>query len=231
MATVCLSYKYGYCKFRNNCEKIHLKDKCENPQCNGYKCDNRHPRECFFFKNFGRCKFGTYCYYTHSETKEIKLEEEVNMLKAEIVSLTNNVNKLQAKMETLISEIKDKISDRIQVESEEKDENMEQFEPEEDGNITMEAKQDKEVEINSDTVKDVVVEKENNYETRKDSLEDNKTESSDTLDEVMKSHSLDELIRENSGLYCEFCSWGPAKTKKGLITHKVKKHSSLRTKT
>ena len=70
-----------------------------------------------------------------------------------------------------------------------KDENVEQFETEADGNITMEAKQDKEVEINSDTVKDVVVEKENDYLTKKDTIEANKIELSDTLDEVMKSHS------------------------------------------
>ena len=29
---------------------------------------------------------------------------------------------------------------------------------------------------------------------------------------------------ENSGLHCELCSWSPAKTKKGLITHNRKKN-------
>ena len=43
----------------------------------------------------------------------------------------------------------------------------------------------------------------------------------------IKSQSLDDIIRENSGLYCEYCPWGPAKTKKGIITHKAKMHSSL----
>ena len=43
----------------------------------------------------------------------------------------------------------------------------------------------------------------------------------------MNEQSLEEIIRENSGLFCEMCPWGPAKTKKGLITHKRRKHSNI----
>ena len=56
---------------------------------------------------------------------------------------------------------------------------------------------------------------------------DNENKSEETLDEIMKSQDLEDIIRENSGLFCNFCPWGPAKTKKGLITHRAKMHSNL----
>ena len=71
-------------------------------------------------------------------------------------------------------------------------------------------------------------------ETKTDSKEEscskeevNEDKPEETLDEIMKAQSLEEIIRENSGLFCNFCPWGPAKTKKGLITHKAKMHSDL----
>ena len=53
-------------------------------------------------------------------------------------------------------------------------------------------------------------------------------EKEETLEEIMQEQTLEDLIRENSGLFCDMCSWGPAKTKKGLITHKRKKHSNIK---
>ena len=67
--------------------------------------------------------------------------------------------------------------------------------------------------------------KTNTEEETLSKIDINKSE--DTLDSIMKTQCLEEIIRENSGLYCEYCPWGPAKTKKGLITHKAKMHSKL----
>merc|ERR1712204_63495 len=96
LSAVCLSSKYGCnCKFRNNCSKTHFSDICEIPVCSGYKCDKRHPKDCFFFKNYGRCKFGSYCTYKHVLSTEIKLEEEVNALKSEMKTLKTDLETMK----------------------------------------------------------------------------------------------------------------------------------------
>ena len=95
MTAVCLSFKFGYCKFQKNCEKMHLIDTCEKTNCFGYKYNKRHPRECFFFRRFGRCKFGTFCSYAHPISEKVKLIEEVKDLKAEIVSLKDEMKEVK----------------------------------------------------------------------------------------------------------------------------------------
>ena len=57
MAVTCLRSKFDFCKFGNQCEKIHFIDICENGRCVGKQCDKRHPVVCFFFEKYGRCKF------------------------------------------------------------------------------------------------------------------------------------------------------------------------------
>ena len=84
MIFICTKAKYGFCKFGKGCEKIHFTDTCENPYCNGWQCDKRHPVSCFYFDKFGRCKFGSYCSYKHKENREKILEEEVLILKKDI---------------------------------------------------------------------------------------------------------------------------------------------------
>ena len=48
--------------------------------------------------------------------------------------------------------------------------------------------------------------------TKTDTEEENVDEKVEEEKEV-KSQTLDAIIRENSGLFCNFCPWGPAKTK------------------
>ena len=63
---------YGYCKYGTKCDNIHLTDICEqNKCCRGtYQCDKRHPYICSYFNKYGRCKWRSFCAYTHVESKE-----------------------------------------------------------------------------------------------------------------------------------------------------------------
>ena len=223
MTTVCLSFKFGYCKFQKNCEKTHLIDTCEKPKCFGYKCNKRHPRECFFFRRFGRCKFGTFCSYAHSTSKEVKLSEEVKDLKVEVLSLKEETIELKEIVKELRKEIKE-ISTNTNTEVEtEKDTNLNEsdirvndMETIEKNKVSVEKVEISDMETKTDTEEEMC---------SKEDANENKSE--ETLDEIMKSQDLEDIIRENSGLFCNFCPWGPAKTKKGLITHKAKMHSNL----
>merc|ERR1712129_375383 len=57
---------------------------------------------------FGRCKFGTFCSYTHSISKEVKLEEEIKELKSEMTSLKETLSDLKIEIETMKNKNKNK---------------------------------------------------------------------------------------------------------------------------
>ena len=215
MSAACLSSKYGYCKFRNNCSKAHFTDICEVSECSGYKCDKRHPKDCFFFKNYGRCKFGSYCSYKHALSREMKLEEDVNALKLEMKTLKTELETVKEEVKALKRNQNDKkCMETINIPNKK---------------VEKETVKEKESKNNKEQTS---VEVERNISKSKvanEKEEENKNEG-ETLEEIMREQSLEELIRENSGLYCDLCQWGPAKTKKGLITHKRKKHSNISTK-
>ena len=58
MATqnVCSFNKFGYCKFRNNCRKMHVNENCENESCEITTWKLRHPKPCRYFRDLRRCK-------------------------------------------------------------------------------------------------------------------------------------------------------------------------------
>ena len=58
-------------------------------------------RECSFFRNYGRCKFGNYCAYRHPLSREQKLDIEVNSLKSELNDVKQKLEILTAKIENL----------------------------------------------------------------------------------------------------------------------------------
>ena len=81
--TVCLNYKYGFCKHGEHCWKQHLETKCESNKCDGRNCNKRHPCECKFYNDYGRCKFGEFCLYDHVDRNDPVLEE-LELVKAKL---------------------------------------------------------------------------------------------------------------------------------------------------
>ena len=62
---LCLRNKYGHCKCAGTCRYRYNNITCESKICELRLCENRHPKECFWFRDFGWCKF-TPCHYKHS---------------------------------------------------------------------------------------------------------------------------------------------------------------------
>ena len=93
---VCLFNKFGHCKYQDRCRKIHIGSICERNQCEIAKCQERHPGECNFYKEFGRCKFGEYCSFQHkpSVVETCKtLQKEIDDVKAKLEALENEMKR------------------------------------------------------------------------------------------------------------------------------------------
>ena len=106
--TVCLHYKYGFCKHREHCWKEHLETKCESSKCDGRNCEKRHPRECRFYNDYGRCKFGEFCLYNHVDRNDPVLEDlklvktKLEMVEFEILEIKHSFEKLELALRTIV---------------------------------------------------------------------------------------------------------------------------------
>ena len=87
MTVPCIRSKFGFCKFGNQCLNTHFNVTCEKKNCTGRNCDKRHPAACYFYDMFGRCKFGTFCSYRHTKTKEQMHQEDFERLRNEVIDL------------------------------------------------------------------------------------------------------------------------------------------------
>ena len=63
---VCLYEKYGFCKHRQECKRIHYSEECKDQgTCKDKRsCAKRHPKSCSKFAS-GQCRFQTECAYKH----------------------------------------------------------------------------------------------------------------------------------------------------------------------
>ena len=133
LENVCLYNKFGYCKYRETCKLRHVKELCSERDCEIDKCCRRHPRECRFYRDYNRCKFGEFCFFTHLvtqqkvvmsdvkaeriETKLKTLEKQNEEMSEKILKLMNNIDEktfevknLEIKITNLEKESHDKIT-------------------------------------------------------------------------------------------------------------------------
>ena len=110
---VCLFDKFSFCKNGVKCTRVHLKEICQNRDCDYRRCDKRHPRPCRIFRMHGFCRFGTSCRYSHRLPKEI---EELNNKIKSLEKLTAELSRLVADQN---NEIKDLKSRLLEIESNE----------------------------------------------------------------------------------------------------------------
>ena len=96
---ICVHFNYGFCRFSNNCRYQHIKEICTSTSCDTSSCSLRHPKECWYWKTFGQCKFGSFCFYSHSEIKMEKVGKEIETVKKEIEHLKSIIHNLQHKLE------------------------------------------------------------------------------------------------------------------------------------
>ena len=94
------NYDYrGFCKFGSECINHHFQEICHDKQCRNHLCPKRHPRMCYFFVNFGNCKFSKECRYLH------EISNPVTPVIVEVKDNLEEVKELQIKIESLQNEI------------------------------------------------------------------------------------------------------------------------------
>ena len=79
-APICLFNKFGYCKFGEKCRKYHINEICSEKTCDISSCNQRHPKVCNYFRNYGRCKFSP-CAYKHGNFASNDLENKNRKIK------------------------------------------------------------------------------------------------------------------------------------------------------
>ena len=102
---VCYFNKFGHCKYTTTCRNLHLKEVCEERNCESSKCNKRHPRNCRFFEQYQMCKFGLYCSFKH--VQRIDMNAEVESLKSNILKLEKEVNEKDTRVFILEEKVKE----------------------------------------------------------------------------------------------------------------------------
>ena len=127
MATnVCKLNKYGHCKFAQFCFFKHVDEKCELETCNQQFCDQRHPRDCRYFKKYGVCRFGDFCAFQHKKgtgdhQEATRKHQNVEKVMLENIELKSIITKLDFQIRQLEAEIDEMAKKENGREVEEKD--------------------------------------------------------------------------------------------------------------
>ena len=102
----CIFHQHGYCKFGLICRKFHTPHTCNQPQCSDKTCLLRHPRTCKYFTNFGSCKFGDDCSFSHKvETANGFSKNEIEILKSELQSVKDSLKEKENEIADLVSRV------------------------------------------------------------------------------------------------------------------------------
>ena len=88
--------------FGDRCRNLHVEEECTNLECDVFKCDQRHPRTCTFWREYRRCKFSDYCRYRHAQPESDKLNEN---LKVKIVGFEKVLKEKDLEIKTMQREI------------------------------------------------------------------------------------------------------------------------------
>ena len=102
MEDICKFNKFGYCKYKNECKKNHVKEYCKDGQnCESVKlCTSRHPKMCKRIALEGLCRFGEKCAYSHKRISNFtsleheNVHEDVKVLKVEVNALKKALKSL-----------------------------------------------------------------------------------------------------------------------------------------
>ena len=97
-AVVCDRNKYGHCKFGAFCKYTHRNEICEDEACETFNCEKRHPKKCFWFNKYGRCKFSP-CSFKHSNENIKSSEKEIKVINDRIDKIENTLKTMCEKLD------------------------------------------------------------------------------------------------------------------------------------
>ena len=207
---VCRRFKLGHCKYGDKCKSTHNKLVCKDKNCNIFDCEKRHPKICKYMASYGRCKFTTYCDYSHEKQTDVKensdkIREIENKLKNFEQIQENPTNddlakRVESKMEVLESNIHN-----LRKALEEKDAEM-QYKID-----CLEKKNKEETKLFENKIKEL----ENNFEQR-----DKKN-----VERIQKLESSSQ-VKSEIKRKCTKCDFETV-SERGLKVHIKRKHTSL----
>ena len=61
----CRYHNTGYCKYKEKCRFTHPEVVCKDQQCEGKRCDKRHPKACKWMEREEGCRRKDHCKYSH----------------------------------------------------------------------------------------------------------------------------------------------------------------------
>ena len=122
MENICLYNKFRHCKYQETCRRQHLREICELPLCENKSCMRRHPRACKFFENYERCKFGSFCSFSH-KTSESGLAAptnnvEISEMKTRLDTLEETARQHETEIRILNEKVKDVEQRNVELETE-----------------------------------------------------------------------------------------------------------------
>ena len=116
---VCLYDKFSFCKNGVKCMKVHLKEVCQNRECDYRMCNKRHPRPCRIFRMYGFCRFGTSCRYSHRLPKEVEEQnqkiESIEKINAKLSKQIDDQNEEIKKLKSKLLEIESRELKNLQI--------------------------------------------------------------------------------------------------------------------
>ena len=103
---ICSHHMYGYCKFKERCEKQHVKGECKYlSACKSKTCKKRHPKVCKRYSLEKYCKFGTDCAYLHMIDTSLQVHNQLKTFELKESSNELKIKELEDKVEILKSQI------------------------------------------------------------------------------------------------------------------------------
>ena len=104
---VCKHQKYGFCKYKESCSKIHLTEECtdlNNCKSKG-SCDKRHPKLCRRYILENSCSFGENCDYLHREKEKSPEENNLKERLEQLEKVVKAKETAEIKMERAVREM------------------------------------------------------------------------------------------------------------------------------
>ena len=77
----CRYHNTGFCKYKAKCRFTHPEVVCKDQQCEGKRCDKRHPKACKWMEREEGCRRKDHCKYSHDIPENKKSTNKVNTFK------------------------------------------------------------------------------------------------------------------------------------------------------
>ena len=226
---VCDFYKYGFCKFKANCMKQHVAEKCTNSNCEIKSCILRHPRVCRYKRDIGYCKFGEWCLFNHEGLFNGASEvEEISMKIKNIEKLIEEKSIVIESMEKAIKETQERNkAESLQTLANDMQKKFEKFE----SNLETMKKCLMEKDLFISDLERKISDMDSNFETQNIKIQNLEKANQENVKELskLKENPTDEKSVEvvtKEKFKCDKCDF-ECNSKHGLKVHISRKHTQL----